>query len=120
MGWHKAIQGGKKCTCAQSTNVAESLSYPRSYPTCLRVKKAQNPGSYATVQTKARSGILELRGDATFEMSAKNTETGGTGHDHRGPGAPWVGEPAAGCLHSPPFPILPLLCPHHYSEDTEG
>lgn len=54
--------------------MAESLSYPRSYPTCLRVKKAQNPGSYATVQTKARAGILELRGDATFEMSAKNRD----------------------------------------------
>lgn len=58
-------------------------------------------------------GLLELRANATFEMSAKNTETGGTGltlfrlvHDGRGPGTHWVGEQAAERLHSPPSPSI--------------
>lgn len=54
---------------------------------------------------------MELHANAAFEMSAKNTEIGGTGlilfrlvHDHRGPGMHWVGELAAGRWHSPTFP----------------
>lgn len=78
------------------------------------LKKAQNLGSYPTVETMTEQGVLELHANATFEMSAKNTETGGTDltlfrlvHDHRGPGMHWVGELAAGCWHSPPSQRLP-------------